>query len=111
MDCCSEPHRFRVKLSNSEVIRTKIDLFSARMAAEASAFWSHPDFSAIYREYIVQSYSVIRASVPLMNAGADACGMPEFRTDPVCAGFGAYLRHHIPEETGHHEWILNDGEV
>jgi len=29
----------------------------------------------------------------------------------VLQGFSRYLAKHIPEESGHHEWILDDGEA
>jgi len=96
---------------NSDIIRAKIRLFGGRLGHTAYAFWAHPQFPRIYREYIYQSYSIIRASVPLMQAAEQACRLPAHADDPALAGFGRYLQKHIPEETGHHEWILNDGEA
>jgi pyrroloquinoline quinone (PQQ) biosynthesis protein C len=46
-----------------------------------------------------------------MQAAEQACQLPQHSGDPALEGFGRYLRHHIPEETGHHEWIVNDGEA
>lgn len=46
-----------------------------------------------------------------MEAAEEACQLPVHAADPALRDFGKYLRHHIPEETGHHEWILNDGEA
>jgi pyrroloquinoline quinone (PQQ) biosynthesis protein C len=94
---------------NSEIIRAKIALFDRRLGHTAHLFWSHPQFPRIYREYIYQSHSIIRASVPLMQAAEKACQLPQHAGDPALEGFGRYLRHHIPEELGHHEWIVNDG--
>jgi hypothetical protein len=96
-------------ISNSEIIRAKINLFDRRLGHTAHLFWSHPEFPRLYREYIYQSHSIIRASVPLMQAAEKACLLPMYASDPALAGFGRYLRKHIPEETGHHEWIINDG--
>jgi pyrroloquinoline quinone (PQQ) biosynthesis protein C len=96
---------------HSEVVRAKIALFGRRLGHTAYRFWSSPDFPRLYREYIFQSHSIIRASVPLMQAAADACALPQHAGDPALQGFARYLRHHIPEETGHHEWILDDGEA
>ena len=98
-------------ITNSQIIRAKISLFDRRLGHTAHTFWSHPQFPRIYREYIYQSHSIIRASVPLMRAAEQACKLPEHAGDPALQGFGRYLRHHIPEETGHHEWILDDGEA
>ena len=66
---------------------------------------------AVYPEYLFQSHSIIRASVPLMKAALECCRAPKYLSDPVLKLFGDYLERHIFEETGHDEWILNDGEV
>jgi hypothetical protein len=101
----------RPEIRNSEIVRAKIDLFGRRLGHTAHLFWSHPQFPRLYREYIYQSYSIIRASVPLMQAAEQACQLPAHVGDPALQGFARYLRRHIPEETGHHEWILDDGEA
>jgi pyrroloquinoline quinone (PQQ) biosynthesis protein C len=98
-------------IRNSEIIRAKIRLFGQRLGHTAYSFWIHPQFPRIYREYIYQSHSIIRASVPLMEAAEKACRLPRHAGDAALQDFGKYLRHHIPEEMGHHEWILNDGEA
>jgi pyrroloquinoline quinone (PQQ) biosynthesis protein C len=96
---------------HSEVVRAKIGLFGRRLGHTAYRFWTSPDFPRLYREYIFQSHSIIRASVPLMQAAAAACNVPQHANDEALQGFARYLRRHIPEETGHHEWILDDGEA
>lgn len=103
--------RARPPVRNSEIIRAKIALFGRRLGYIAATLWSHKQFPRIYREYIFQSHSIIRASVPLMQAAEQACASPSHAEDPVLKGFARYLHRHIPEETGHHEWILNDGEA
>jgi pyrroloquinoline quinone (PQQ) biosynthesis protein C len=96
-------------IRHSEIIRAKIRMFGRRLGHTAYTFWTHPQFPRLYREYIYQSHSIIRASVPLMQAAEQACQLPVHAGDPALQDFGRYLRQHIPEETGHHEWILNDG--
>ena len=96
---------------NSEIVRAKIELFGRRLGQTAYTFWTHPEFPRLYREYIYQSHSIIRASVPLMQAAELASHLPQHQNDAALQGFAKYLRHHIPEETGHHEWILDDGEA
>jgi len=103
--------RARPAFRNSEIIRAKIALFGGRLGHTAARLWEHPQFPRVYREYIYQSHSIIRASVPLMQAAEQACLTPDHIEDPVLQGFARYLHHHIPEETGHHEWILDDGEA
>jgi len=46
-----------------------------------------------------------------MEEAERACGLPQHRDDPALQGFAAYLKKHIPEETGHDVWVLNDGEA
>ena len=99
------------QLSNSELLRTRIELFSAGLDQAAYEFWMHPEFITVYREYLFQSHSIIRASVPLMKATLECCRAPKYLSDPVLKLFGDYLERHIIEETGHDEWILNDAEV
>jgi pyrroloquinoline quinone (PQQ) biosynthesis protein C len=103
--------RTRPAVRNSEIVRAKIALFGGQLGVTAARLWSHPQFPRIYREYIFQSHSIIRASVPLMQAAEQACAASCHAEDPVLRGFARYLHRHIPEETGHHEWILNDGEA
>ena len=98
-------------LSNSEIIRSKIRLFDQQLGLVSHAFWTHADFPRIYREYICRSHTVIRASVPLMQAAEQACHLPQHADDPALPGYAEYLRKHIPEETGHDAWILDDGEA
>jgi pyrroloquinoline quinone (PQQ) biosynthesis protein C len=96
---------------NSQIIRAKIRLFGGRLGHTAYTLWNHPELPRLYREYIYQSHSIIRASVPLMQAAEKACSLPQHAKDPALEGFARYLRHHIPEETGHVDWILDDGEA
>lgn len=98
-------------LTNSEIVRAKIRLFGHQLGLAAYQFWTHAEFPRVYREYIFQSHSIIRASVPLMEAAERSCGLPKHADDPALQLFAQYLRRHIPEETGHHEWIVDDGEA
>ena len=99
------------ELRNSEIVRSKIRLFDQQLGLASYEFWNHPRFPQVYREYIFESHSIIRASVPLMEAAERACGLPQHADDPALQGFARYLRKHIPEETGHSDWILDDGEA
>lgn len=98
-------------ISNSETVRSKIRLFGHQLGLASYRFWTHAEFPRLYREYIFQSHSIIRASVPLMEAAEHSCRQPKHADDPVLQMFASYLRRHIPEEKGHHEWIVNDGEA
>jgi pyrroloquinoline quinone (PQQ) biosynthesis protein C len=97
--------------SNSKLLRTKIGLFSAGLDKAAYEFWMHPEFVQVYREYLFQSHSIIRASVPLMRTTLECCRSPRYASNAVLQIFGDYLERHILEESGHDEWILDDAEV
>jgi pyrroloquinoline quinone (PQQ) biosynthesis protein C len=97
--------------TNSHLIRTKISLFGAGLNKAAYDFWMHPEFAVVYPEYLYQSHSIIRASVPLMEATLQVCRSKRHATDPVLERFAEYLAHHIVEESGHDDWILNDAEA
>jgi hypothetical protein len=96
---------------NSEIVRAKIGLFGCQLGDAAYRFWTSPDFPQLYREYLFVSHSIIRASAPLMQEAERACGYPQHAADPVLQEFAHYLRRHIREETGHEQWILDDGEA
>jgi len=97
-------------LSHSRRLRDKIRLVRGPMDLVAEQLWSHPRLREIYPEFLFQNHSVIRCSVPLMKAAAERCEKMLDR-DPIAEGMLAYLRQHIPEETGHDEWVLDDLET
>jgi hypothetical protein len=70
---------------------------------------SHPRLADLYPEYLITVHTVIRASVPLMEA---ARGQAEKRaaSDAVSAKLARYLDEHIAEERDHDEWLLDDLE-
>ncbi len=97
-------------LSHSRRLRDKIRLVRAPMDAVAEQLWTHPRLRDIYPEFLFLNHSVIRSSVPLMKAAAEA-SEKILDSDPVAEGMLAYFRKHIPEETGHDDWVLDDLEV
>lgn len=98
------------QMSHSRRLRTKIRLMRGEMDAVAEALWGHPDLRKIYPEFLFRNHSVIRSSVPLMKAAAEECEKRLGR-DELAPGMLAYFQHHIPEETGHDDWVLDDLEV
>lgn len=96
--------------SHSRRLRDKIQLVRAPLDAVAEELWTHPRLREIYPEFLFRNHSVIRSSVPLMKAAAERCEKL-LETDPVAKGMLAYFQKHIPEETGHDDWVLDDLEV
>lgn len=80
------------------------------MDAAAKTLWTHPRLRELYPEFLFRNHSVIRTSVPLMLAAAAACEK-RLDSDPAAPGMLAYFKKHIPEETGHDDWVLDDLET
>ena len=97
-------------VSHSRRLRDKIRLVRGPMDEVGEKLWTHPRLREIYPEFLFRNHSVIRSSVPLMKAAADACEKM-LDSDPVAEGMLTYFRKHIPEETGHDDWVLDDLEV
>jgi hypothetical protein len=96
--------------SHSQRLIDKIRLVSVRRDRAAHAFWTHPDLRVLYPALLCNIHSVIRASVPLMEAAQAAARVRSDR-DPVAACVAGYLARHIPEEKDHDEWLLDDLEA
>lgn len=97
-------------VSHSRRLRNKIHLMRGEMDAVAETLWNHPRLREIYPEFLFRNHAVIRSSVPLMKAAAEECEKL-LGKDPLAEGMLDYFRHHIPEETGHDDWVLDDLEL
>lgn len=96
--------------SASTQLRWKIRLALPAFVDAGNRLIAHPRVRELYPEYLFTSHCVIRASVPLMEAGrvrAEALA----ESDPVCSTLAPYLEEHIEEELYHDEWLLDDLEV
>jgi hypothetical protein len=96
-----------VIVSPSRALRAKISLVSAPLHTAALAFWNHPRLAQIYPQYLFHNHAIVRASVPLMKAALDRA-LTFSKRDPVAGGLVDYLSQHIPEETSHDDWLLDD---
>lgn len=95
--------------AHSQLLRGKIRLVEPRLAAVARTFWTHPRVSELYPEFLFLVHTMIRGSVPMMQAAAaEARRRPD---DPVAAPLAAYYEHHAREEMHHDDWLLDDLEA
>lgn len=93
--------------THSAELRRKLELVGTEYAAASRAFWAHPQLAELFPDYLIRTHSIIRASVPLMEAARErAEGLAA--GDAVAAGIAAYLAHHIREERHHDDWLLAD---
>ncbi|APR76764.1 Carbamoylphosphate synthase large subunit protein [Minicystis rosea] len=96
-------------MKQSDLLRTKIRLVSARLDALTSSLWLHPNLRASMPEVLVILHQVAGASVPLLEVA-----LSEARArvgDQAAAPLADYLERHIPEEVGHDAWFLDDLEA
>jgi hypothetical protein len=92
------------------MLRLRLELAGDGYASAATRLWGHRRLTAIFPHYLFRIHSIIRASVPVMEA---ACEVARSRAadDPAAAALASYLEQHIPEERHHDEWLLDDLEV
>lgn len=94
----------------SESLRLRIALAGEAYASAARALWRHRRLAALMPDYLFRIHTIIRASVPVMEAARDQAAA-RAGTDPLCAALATYLAQHVPEERHHDEWLLDDLEV
>lgn len=97
-------------MTASDRLRRKIDLAFPAFGASTQRIWTSPRIAEVYPDYLCTLHGVTRASVPVMEAARQQAELlaPD---DPVAAGVASYLEHHIPEERGHDDWVLEDLEA
>jgi hypothetical protein len=102
----------------SSRLRHVMQLVMAPVCAANARLWNHPRLDLLYPRYLACIHTMIRASVPLMVAARDVAREDVARLGRACDGadaagsvsgrLAAYLDQHIPEETGHDDWVLED---
>jgi hypothetical protein len=93
-------------VTESRRLRNKLELGLPGLISASQRLCRHPAPAALYRDYLVLSHGIIRASVPLMETALDRSRA--LAGDPVAALVGRYLERHIDEERGHDDWLLED---
>lgn len=96
--------------SQALLLRRKIALALPRLAERSEAVWSHPGLRRLYPDLLITFHGFIRASVPLMQRAAERC-RDLGASDELARELGPYLEHHVTEELGHDEWLLEDLEA
>lgn len=95
----------------SVALRLKLDLAASENDKAARAFWGHPQLAELIPDYLFLIHSIIRASVPLMEAARDRAALLA-KNDSVAASLTEYLGQHVNEERHHDDWLLDDiGEL
>jgi pyrroloquinoline quinone (PQQ) biosynthesis protein C len=89
---------------------TKLDLVYRSYEVYASVFPSKDEAPSWYKNYLLTTHSIIRASVPLMQAAYDRCGDGLQKERDLLHELREYYKKHIQEEMNHDEWLLDDLE-
>lgn len=105
----SRPPSDKLPTTRSERIRARLHQAADSYYEAAAELWSHPRLRDLFPDYLYRIHSIIRASVPVMEAARDRAKL--FADDPTCAALHAYLAHHVPEERHHDDWLLDDLNV
>jgi pyrroloquinoline quinone (PQQ) biosynthesis protein C len=95
------------EIAHSGALRLKLDLAADEYDKAARALWRHPRLAELIPDYFFRIHSIIRASVPVMEA-ALARARSLAASDPLAASLAAYLSQHVDEERHHDEWLLDD---
>jgi Iron-containing redox enzyme len=94
--------------TESRRLHNKLKLVLPGMLATGRRLIRHPGLRGIYPEFLVMTYGIVRATVPLMETALTTARM--LPDDQVAVLLADYLEHHIPEERGHDDWLLADLE-
>ena len=104
------PRGATLDVAHSVALRLKLDLAAADYDTAGLAFWRHRRLGELIPDYLFSIHSIIRASVPLMEAARDRAALLAAR-DPLAASLAGYLSQHVNEERHHDDWLLDDLEV
>lgn len=99
-----------VSTGESARLRRKLELALPLFVATGRRLWEHPQIRDLYPEYLVATHGIIRASVPLMERALERA-QAAASEDAAAEGLAEYLDHHVDEERGHDDWLLEDLEV
>jgi hypothetical protein len=94
--------------TESRRLHNKLELVLPGMVATGRRLIGHSGLRGIYPEFLVMTYGIVRATVPLMETALTTARM--LPDDQVAVLLADYLEHHIPEERGHDDLLLADLE-
>ncbi|MEO9819894.1 MAG: iron-containing redox enzyme family protein [Paracoccaceae bacterium] len=96
-----------IDMSNSQIMRAKMQLTGGTQELAFADFWAREDLPAVAPAFLVLLNQIMRASVPLMIEARDICA--KRRSDgPLFVALEEYYAKHVPEETDHDTWTLDD---
>ena len=94
-------------MSNSMLMRTKMQLTCGAANQAFAAFWRRDDLPEVVPTFLVVLQQIMRATVPLLETARDRSA-ERAKDDPLCAALEAYYGKHATEEQDHDVWALED---
>src|SRR5205807_7707269 len=91
-------------MSASERLQAKVELAYPTLNAAAEPVWAGPDAARLYPLFLARLHGVATGAVPLMRRALDRCRELD---DAASRALAPFLQHHIPEELGHDDWLLD----
>lgn len=88
----------------------KMTIAHGLLNTAAQRFWSAPNLASMFPPFLLELYSLVSCSVPLMNAAYERASALA-AGDPLAARTAAYLQQHMEDELHHDEWLLDDLEA
>lgn len=88
-----------------DLLMSRLLLVIKDLSNQMQRFLDRDDLQYQYTSYLQSQYSVVCASVPLMQA---AVSQSLKAPDPITAILVPYLQQHIEEEADHDTWLLED---
>lgn len=100
----------QLSMSASHIMRTKMRLTGGAQDEAFANLWAREDLPAVAPAFLVLLNQIMRASVPLMKDARDICAA-RISEGPLFEALEAYYAKHVPEETDHDTWTLDDLEA
>ncbi len=97
--------------SVSAKARRRVEGILPVLFAASERLLTHRQFRDYYPNYLFTLHTMIRASVPLMQAAEEHARRLSEGADPVSRLLVPYLAKHIQEEAHHDDWLLEDLEA
>ena len=99
------------RLSRLSRFQLKTEIAVQGLSDLARQTLSGPDLPDVFLAYLIALHGIIRASEPLLQAGADEAARRYQAGDDTCYGLAEYYARHKQEELDHALWLLQDIQV
>jgi len=96
----------QTSLSHFERLRKNLFLLELRAGDANAKFCQLAQYKEVVIEQAITNYRTSNSAIPMMKEVIRCAKL--IPDDPVCTPLIAYMEQHIPEETNHDQWCLDD---